>query len=298
MNIHYSVHKLRVLLTFGSCLATCFVATELRAELQVETTDNRVLRGEIDSKSSAELLWVRHAQERIVLTSSVAWSAIQSAKLDGNAIEIAALKQQVQQQSLPLAAETPPSFFTKHVVRKMPLATHGSRAPARIVSIQVDAILVNLDRDVEPDGLQVAIIAYNDQGNSVPVRGNLSARLWGQRSNSHGSPLRFEELQRWTQPVERKDFQDDVATFAWRFRTVRPEFDFRLWPDALLNVRLGVPGQGNYEASVPVIVRSFNPFRDRLQQYEGSRFLPNELSENVRRDSRKAILLGRGIRSR
>ena len=68
------------------------------------------------------------------------------------------------------------------------------------------------------------------------------------------------------------DYVNGVATFPLRFRNVRPEFDFKLWPDALLNVRFGVPGQGNFEATVPVNLRYFNPYRDRLQVYERQPF--------------------------
>jgi hypothetical protein len=286
----------RVALALATCLLHGLASLPAQAVVQVQAVDGRVLRGEIDSKSDTRLLWVRHAEERIVVTTSVAWSAIQSVQLDGAPIEITQLQQQLQQ----LASEGPKYFLAEHVVKKLQVADYPSKISTRIASIQVDAILVNLDRDVEPDGLQVAVVALNDQGEPLPVRGNLSARLWGQRSKSTRSllPLKFEELQRWTQSVQREDFVDNVASYALRFRTVRPEFDFELWAGALLNVRLGIHGQGTYEASVPVIVRRFDPFRDSLQQYEGTRFLPGELTENVRRGSSRGIGLGLGIRSR
>jgi hypothetical protein len=155
----------------------------------------------------------------------------------------------------------------------------GSR---RITSVEVDAVLVNRDRDVEPDGLEIVVAAVDLYGNSVPVRGDIYARLWGERMWPNGSHDRFETLQRWNQPVALHDFRDGVARYYLPFRTVRPEFDVALHPDALLNVRLGVPGAGNFEASVPVHIRHFNPIRDRLQLREGSRFFRNELSEEVR----------------
>jgi hypothetical protein len=95
--------------------------------------------------------------------------------------------------------------------------------------------------------------------------------------------VRYENLQTWSQPVAPIDFHDGVASYALRFRTVRPESDWRLHSDALVNVRLGVFGQGNFEASVPVAIRKFNPVRDRLQLTRGSRFFPGEVTQAGRR---------------
>ena len=153
----------------------------------------------------------------------------------------------------------------------------------RIAALEIEAVLVNLDRDVEPDGFELVIAAIDVHGRAVPVRGSITARLVGERDEEHSGRIRFEELQRWSQPVARADFLDGVASYALRFRTVRPEFDWELIPYALLNVRLGIYGEGNFEASVPVMIRQFNPYRDQLQKYERSRFLRNELSEEVRR---------------
>ena len=265
------------------------------------------MRGEIDSRSDDRLLWIRHEEEGIVLVTSVKWTDVAAATLAGETIEI----EELQQRLAELASEGPRGYLTEYKVRKLPnpdqapvalpagvQASYHAPVSSRIVSIEVDAIPVNLDRDVEPDGLEVFVAAFNEQGIPVPVRGNLYARLWGQRSEPHGSPIRFESLQRWSHPVRQQDFVEGVASYPLRFRTVRPEFDFELWPDALLNVRLGVPGQGNYEATSPVMLRYFNPLRDRLQVYEGSRFFRGELSENVRRENRRLYGLGRGIRSR
>ncbi|MCH2114022.1 MAG: hypothetical protein MK171_03800 [Pirellulales bacterium] len=272
--------------------------------VEVQTIDGRVLHGEVDSRSNQRLLWIRKTDDHIVLATSVLWSNVSSAKYDGKTFEARELRQDLKQHT----SDGPSMLFKEYVARPMPviqnatkdLASHGRQASqhpvlsSRIASIRVRAQAVNLDRDVEPDGLEVAVVALNTQGLPLPVRGSLSLRLWGQRSKSYGWPLKSEELQRWTQSVHRDDFAESEAIYALRFRTVRPEFDFELRPYALLNARLSIHGQGNFEASVPVAVRYFNPVRDYLQQYEGSRFFFGELSENVRREIRP----GREMRSR
>jgi hypothetical protein len=163
-----------------------------------------------------------------------------------------------------------------------PVRRRAAARPRQVSSLEVEAFLVNLDRDVEPDGIELVIAALDDRGDLVPVKGNLYVRLWGERIQPDGALIRFEELQLWSQPVMPVDFTNGVARYAMRFRTVHPAFDLELRPEALVNVRLGVYGQGNFAATAPVELRKFNPFRDRLQLDRGSRYLPNELTEAVR----------------
>lgn len=270
------------------------------ADVEILTTDGRVLRGEIDERSNERLLWVRHDSERIQLTTSVRWEKVAEISIDGTKVEESFAKEDL----LKISTKAPQGMLAEYEVRRNPavkLAHHvvyQSQPEGHVVSIEADAYLVNFDRDVEPDGFELAIAAFDDRGLQVPVRGNLYVELWGQRSELHGSPIRFEELQRWSESIRHEDFIDGTAIVPLKFRSVRPEFDFKLWPEALIKVRLGVPGEGNFATTAPVMLRQWSPFRDRLQIYEGSRFLPNELSENVRREYRQVIGLGQGIRSR
>ena len=279
----------------------------LWAEVEIVTSDGRILSGHIDSRSDENLLWVRMERESIILTTSIPWSVVQGVRIDGADAKVAVLRERFRD----LATKEPQGFLAEYEIPRVgqviqaathvPISGpdyHRNREPLRVTNIQIDAILVNLDRDVEPDGFEVYLSVFDQRGEPVEVRGNVYARLSGQRSELHGSPLQFQELERWNSRVKRVDFVNGVATFPLRFRRVRPEFDFKLWPDALLNVRMGIPGQGNYEATVPVNLRHFNPFRDRLQVYEGSRFLPGELSKNVRTNQGELMHSGRGIRSR
>jgi len=266
------------------------LACPLHASVEVQTADGRVLRGEIDSRSNHRLLWVRRADDQIVLATSIRWPNVRSATIDGAPVEPSALQQNLQQH----VSDGPRMFLAEYFASKIPVTPHAPKSLAvpvppatqhsgvssRIASIRVDAVLVNLDRDVEPDGLEVAVMALNTHGVPIPVRGNIYVRLWGHRSKMHGRAREFEELQRWAEPVRREHFIEGAAVYALRFRTLRPEFDLALWSHALLSVRLGIHGQGNFEASVPVAIRHFNPFRDSLQQNEGRRFFREEMPEN------------------
>jgi len=268
------------------------VLGEAKAAVTVQTVDGRELSGEIDERTTAEELWIRREANQIVVASSVSWGSIVAAAIDGEVVEVSTL------------VERWPGMTSRGSVGILSLAVRSSHRyrerwlPARpkgsrIVALEIDAVLINLDRDVEPDGFELVIAALDEHGQAVPVRGNISARLVGERDEEHSGRIRFEELQRWSQPVAREDFLDGLASYALRFQTVRPEFDWELIPVALLNVRLGIPGEGNFEASVPVPIRQFNPFRDQMQKYERSRFLSDELSGEVRR--RKMAWPGRGL---
>jgi len=264
----------------------------LSAAITVQTADGRVLSGEVDEKTGDQLLWIRQQKEQILLTTSVRWSAITAAADASGALPLDQLPQILRGQ----ANSEPPLFLAQLAADNVPPDCQGNCLPAppqpgrriaparkpRVRSLDVEAFLVNLDRDVEPDGLELVIAALDDHGQPVPVKGSLYVRLWGERIQPHGSLVRYEDLQKWTQSVVPVDFTDGVASYALRFRTVRPEFDLGLHSEAMVNVRLGVFGQGNIAASVPVQIRNFNPFRDRLQLTHGSRFLPNELTGSVR----------------
>ena len=276
-----------------------FATQAQAAELVVQTSDGRELTGQVDSKSNDEFLWIRHEEENIVLTTSVAWTEITTAQLDGEVIEVTDLSQ----LATDIATDAPYAFLAQHVIDpavdeplpvvvpaavQQPVVAVAPVAPPQpiagpVAALEIQAYLVNLDRDVEPDGLELLVAAVDVNGYSVPVRGNLHAQLWGDRDVGQVGRVKFDNLQRWGERVRPKDFIDGVARYTLRFRTVRPEFDWDLMPIAMLNVRLGVYGEGNFEATVPVEIRQFNPFRDRLQQFERSRFFRGELSEQVRR---------------
>jgi len=244
----------------------------------IVTRSGKLLTGRLDSKTDDTWLWVRRESEQMVLTSSVAWDDVVEVRLDGKPIEIAALKAQREQ----LASELPFGFLAQ-TAPAIHWAPPFQNKPLRITNIEIEAAVVNLDRDVEPDGIELVVAVVDVHGRPVPVRGTLSVRLLGEHRDHHTGRVQIKNLQRWSQQVSPDDFVDGVARYTLPFRTVRPEFDLDLGPHALVNARLGAFGHGNYEASVGLPLRQWNPFRDRLQLIEGSRFARDELTGNIRR---------------
>lgn len=260
-------------------LAASLCAVAL-AEVRVETHDGRAFSGQIDSRSSEQALWVRQEENGIVLASRVQWEDVSSAMIDGEAVAIGTLASSVRQ----LASASPPGMLVEYgphpeLIAAAPLVKrHG-----RITSLEVDARLVNLDRTAEPDGYEIVIAAIDEYGHEVPVRGNLYVRLQGERNEHYSGRIRFENLQQWSQPVREHDFVDGLAMYVLQFRRgFGTEFDDELRPDAQLNVRLGVFGDGNFSATVPVPLWEFSPFKDRLQMFDGSRFFRDEITHRTR----------------
>jgi hypothetical protein len=250
-------------------------AAEEAARVAVQTIDGRELSGVVDARTTDSELWIRSEQGAIVMASGVAWDAVASAAVDGQTVDASTLRE----RSAGLATEDAPPFIAPggHKRISKPLGP-GFVPRVRIRSLQiVDACLVNLDRDVEPDGLSVTLAAIDDEGRPAVVRGSLTARLFGEKRPNDAAVVAFPELDHWTQPVALRDFVDGMATYELRFRGTAPEWQYDLLPDAVLDVTLGAFGQGNYAASMPVLVRQFNPLRDHKQLRYGSRFLPNEL---------------------
>jgi hypothetical protein len=242
------------------------------------TSSGRVLRGVVDARTDDARLWVRVQEGPAVLASSFDWQDVLAATLDGQAIDVADLRSRVGDLASagPRIATLTPATSPESLPTPIPV-TPTRRVRVRNLEI-LDACLVNLDRDVEPDGLTVSIAAIGDDGRPLAVRGSLQVRLFGERRPADAASLDvFEVLDDWSQRVTAVDFVDGVATYELRFRKTAPEWEFDLLPDALIEARLGAFGHGNYAASAPVIVRAFNPLRDNLQLREGTRFLPREL---------------------
>lgn len=274
----FSENSLLVATLFALIMCGSLDASAL-ATVEVRTTDGRSLIGAVDARTNERQLWIRIEEKGIVLSTSVAWDSLNQATVDGQEIAIDELRMRAAE----MATKLPEGFLMEYGPSPATvLASQTQVRVGRITSLEIDARLVNLDHTVEPDGYEIAVAAIDEFGNPVPVRGNLYIRLQAERNIQRTGRIRFENVEQWHQPVSPHDFVDGVALYAVRFRAFTPEFDDELRPYAQLNARLGVFGQGSYSATVPVVLWEFNPFRDRLQLFEGSRFFRDEVTRRPR----------------
>ena len=264
----------RLVVAWGivACCQSCW------ADVEVNTLDGRVIAGAIDSRTDDNQLWLRYEAEGIVLTSGMAWAEIHSARIDGQSATLDVLRTYAENSVTP-----GPAAFLWEVGPPLPPHTELPRhRQPRVASIDAEARLANLDFTAERDGFELALAVVDEAGQEVPVRGSLLVRLQGEKNMHHTGRIRVENLQQWNLSVEPHDFVDGVALYPLPFREIGIQFDDQIRPDAQLYVRLGVFGQGNYSATVPVPLWDFNPFKDRLQMFDGSRFFPNERTHHTR----------------
>jgi hypothetical protein len=245
----------------------------------VQLADGRSLSGVVDARSDDERLWVRQEAGGVVLATAVAWREVATATLAGGEVSADQMREKLGASAT--AGPRVESVFNAAggiSLSGRPPVFETTRRRPRVRSVEiVQACLVNLDSDIEPDGLRVSIAAIDETGAAVAVRGNLTARLYGERRPPHFPDIEFALEDDWSMPVAESDFVEGVATYELPFRRTAPEWQFDLLPDALLDVRLGAHESGNFAASAPVMIRAFNPVRDDLQLFRGMRFLPREM---------------------
>ena len=146
------------------------------------------------------------------------------------------------------------------------------RAPVRTMTIQAAA--AQWDNDAFPDGLTVRICPVAADGTPAAVNGELTLTLRGfihgsYRRDSfalHPQPHEFERTSHLVKPTE---FIDGTAVYRLPFSRIRIDRDLEIEPPCVVHARLGVPGQGVFEAACTVLIRPWDPFVDRLPYFTG-----------------------------
>ena len=147
----------------------------------------------------------------------------------------------------------------------------------------IDAELANWDSDVEVDGLLLHVYPLTENRISVPVDGSLQIEVLGQKFLRQRQPTNVFEVARTSHRVRKQDFGPTRgATYRIPFRTIHPEFQLDVGTYGMVHARLGVPGQGSFEASVHTRLRTFDPVRDQLQLQRGKRFFASERTRGGR----------------
>jgi hypothetical protein len=273
-----------LLLAMVACCAEAS-ANDRAALAAVTVVDERgdEMSGILDARSDEQALWLRREAGGIVFAHSISWDRIASITLDRRSIspsELLDRRVQLASTAQPAVVESaaaPTSWQAAPIVNEVSYATVANRPP-RVRSLELlSAAMVNIDRDVEPDAVAISLAPIGAHGIPMAVRGNLRATLVGQRRPLNSGAIEFGELERWSQPVRAEDFVDGVATYDLPLRITRPEWEFDLTPDALVTVELTAIGHGSFAASAPLVIRRFDPLRDQMQLFGGSRFAPAEV---------------------
>jgi hypothetical protein len=226
--------------------------------VKVKLTSGREFRGVVDARTDADQLWLRAQVGEVQLQRPIAWDRITTAELDGEAIELAELKEQAGKLATP-----------GRVAQLRPAALNHGRStlvtPTVVRSIRCNAWLGNWDGDAEFDGIVVEVEALDQNGTAIAATGTIEAELiaidYQQAYLASTSGGRVPtSLGNWSQLW---DAQGGYVQLELTGR--HPQRDGKLSRYALLKVRVTIPGSGVFEQEIDGIrTRPFTPVRDGM----------------------------------
>jgi hypothetical protein len=251
-------------------------------QVVVRLDDGRSVAGEVDARTNEHRLWLRTTAPAIVLRSGFEWERIVSARHRDRVLSDQDLRQLVPTWKSELSND---SFFTAPDWRKVNDNRRTRGGDRRVRSLHIEGVVANWDDDVEADGLKLFVFPRAADGRVVPVDGVLDVRLFGhvvgpaKRRSLFPERQLFPELERWSKRLRASDFGPQGAVYKLPFRRIHPEINLNIGADGLLHARLGVSGQGAFDASSATLrIRPSSRFRDQLQHHTDRRFLPIENS--------------------
>lgn len=273
--------------TVVACLATIFSVAD-GAEVTVTVRGGRTFQAEVDPRSDDRQLWLRFDSGKTTILRPIDWPAIVKLESNGAPLSIEQLRSSMPKSDAhnpkpvrPDSNRPTPGMIGGMRMWRVPSGSPRDAAPpsATIRSLAVEVYMANWDADVDSDGIVLRFAALDEFGEPATVSGTVEVELVGERRPPYSRGNAFPILARWTRSVSAATPPTIGGYYRERleFQAVHPDYQ-PAWPMyALAHVRLTVPGQGTFEASVDAVaLRGFTPVRDRLESASGTRFLPNE----------------------
>lgn len=285
------------LLLLGSGTAADEGGDEL---LSVLLQDGHRVHGELSARTDDDHLWITATDDGIVLSSAFPWSNVESVA----AGEVGVTRYELIARAAAMRKALSPDeqlerrigfWFPQQdmadrddigmgVCHVKPARYEPRATPGPVRFLEIDARPQNWDRDPELDGLLVLVQPTDEDGEVVPVNGQVRLQLLGQRyagpiRRTFDSEIAFPTLGTWTYRLREDDFGPNGAVIRLPFRRLHPQFDTDLGAHALLTARLGVAGQGTFDASAAdVFIRPSSRYCDELflHSQPPSRFHPVE----------------------
>ncbi len=252
----------------------------------IELASGRSFTGQVDPRTSDQQLWLRFSKGRIVIRRPFAWDQLGYAEIAGQEISTQDLRTRLvgEQTAVTEPVPAPAAESIQLTSSEQPQSDRESATRRSqpeifepVCSVNIEAAVANWDADVENDGILVYVRPLDCTGNLVPASGTLEVELVGEGPGNPSLPETFPTLARWVQMLRAEELTPRGYAFRLPFQAIHPEFNLQVGPAGLVHVQLAVPGQGVFEATTNTIsVRPINPFRDRLQVQQNSRFLPTE----------------------
>lgn len=268
-------------------------AADTTSPFLVTLHSGRTLQGHVDSQTDDEFLVLSLANASIQSSSFVRWDRIATVRQGEQPVSLDELRERLpeiaQEFNLKPAFGGYEADGTHIDEEPQPDLESTQNAESRatealaVASISISSQVSNWDGDVERDGLLVDLYPLSTNGKRVPVNGQLECKLIVQKQKWQGgehvdrSRDQFTVLERWNISLKQKHYEDGIATVKLPFKNRHPEAELDVDSDALLFVRLSVPGKGVFEASDETVrLRPYSAIREELQLYRGNRYFPQE----------------------
>ncbi len=264
---------MRCLVALALLLAACVSTVHAVPVVRVLDDQGASHHGVVDARTDELLLWLRQDQEHASLATSVLWSSIVLAKVDDEEVNVADLRQRIPKlKSLRASLDVLLGPVDIRPYQQRRIYTRNREAAA---AISIRACLANWDRDAQPDGIELQLMVYDRFGSTISARGDMSITLTGRRLTSrHRSEVAT--LARWSEPVAVSHFgkSGNAARYRLPFRGFDPEGQLGIGDEAVIDVSLGVSGQGRFATRAPLLLRELPLIEDRLERQTGRLAFP------------------------
>ncbi|MGD0898418.1 MAG: hypothetical protein ABR915_11320 [Thermoguttaceae bacterium] len=255
------------------------------APVVVHVRSGRSFSGNLASRTDARRLWLQSGGGAVTVLRPIDWDCVTGVSIVGQEFSGEELHRLVREirQRMPAAEIVASTHWT--VIDPGETASAGKVRPAArpVRHLAIDAEVGGWSDTADPDGLILEVRPVDAAGRLVAVHGMLEVDLASWRTGVTPDPQPFFTVARWTQTVRPEDFGPGGAIYHLPFQNVRPDFDLEVASRGAVHVRLGVAGQGTFDATQSSIrIRPHSIVRDNLQQATGHRFLPQERTSDGR----------------
>jgi len=262
-------------------LAFCYLATA--ETVVVKMADDNLIVGEVDAQTDTTRLWLRREAAGIQLISGFDWADVRTIWRGDRPFTPRDFQQQITATKTPSKAylEISPYAAQPAVECVPPPMCRRDHELPRLQSLHIEAHRARWGNGVAADGLQIVVWPLSQYGEVVPVRGQLDLRLVVERLSQRGDngswQTEFYEIESGSELVHEGDFSRGPAVYHLPFTRFHPDSDREVERQALVYARLGIPGQGVWEASDPqVSLRERSIFREQLGDHTGRSFWRGE----------------------
>lgn len=259
------------------------------AIVELTTASGRTFRGTISPKSDFNTVHLSTSRGSIELSRPISWTAIRHLtinELPASFEKLATLITKVKsaddqpESKVDVITLGPPTTPRENEVAVQQKEAGPTTAP--VSSVSSWATFKSWDSDPSVDGLEVTFTPEDSQGLPTAARGHVEAELYAFQKTSfssvpHGHGARFVKIGSWRIPLEQTFPRYDSRVARLPYQSISPATDGSISPLGTLVIKLVVPGQGTFSASMEdVRLRPYSSIRDSNVLRGNPRFYGDE----------------------